>query len=1057
MVAKTEETMIFEYVNVWYDKPEFQGKKKPHKRIPLSEVKTFQHSVDVENFNCFASIQQFASKTIPTEDKRNTELHISPLFFDLDYEEDPSVAQREMVKIVDFFTKELDLQPFDFNVYFSGSKGFHLVIDPRALGIEPGTNLQKVFKWIASYLIHRLGSTDEEGNNQLLKSIDIFSVYTLPRVLRLKNSVHGSTKLHKIELNVEELTSLTLNEIRDLAKNIRREDTLKYTGVDRQEIKRRQKAAQFYEDRRREYEEAAITSSNRYDKEVYGFQKDRHPVCVEDILKNGWKKSGDRNNATIQLACYLKDAGFTKDEALDLLVPWVKKFTSAKNDYEKEQRASNTRHVIYSIYAMDAEYKFGCAFIRSLHGPKNGTADRNYERVPCAGSLCHCLKKNGKQDDPPIPLHLASTGNAAFTGKRVETKVLIAGRQHTPYIVPKKIEYSCWGHKQCKKLTCPLFQIPSHTCYKDLSVADRELIEFCGVGDDNIKGIIKKMSGIPACTKYDILTTENINVDELTVIPMAETVLSNNDVSPGKYVLRKVYSVGGLPINENKYYKIIGFVYPHPKNQEGTIAIESAEPLQDIVDQFVLTDDVKKKLKKDFRPKSFETPGDIQKKLDVLFQDMTYNVTHIVKRDELLLAILLVYHSVLRINVPWSNNPIRGWLECVVMGDTETGKSEMIRNMQQYIGLGQEINAESTTRTGLMYMLTQNGSRGDWSIVWGAWPLAHRELIWIDEFTGITKEDYGEMTQARSDGKLIVKRAATAEMACCVRMLASGNPKSKDGNNRLGNYGSGCQALEEALNNEDIRRFDFGIFLKKSDIDPSEFTKVLGFYPKTFTPELLRNNILFSWSRTPDQVEFSPVTLQLILDTAAELSKIYGNAASVPLVSTADQRNKVVRLSTALAALTNSVDNTGEVIVVLPAHVEYIKIYLKAVYNAPGCGLNQYARMSLKESELTDKAFDKITSKLMTCDYLKEEEARLNVTNMFFVNSYLRQGTMESLLNISKEQANAITSTLHNAGLIKSTGLGLAKTAIFNNYINKCFIKGVFDNLNSDDDDEEEN
>jgi hypothetical protein len=1046
MPVKNTESVNFEFVNVWYTDAE--GKPRANKRIPISELKTFQQET-AENFNCFASIQQFCQKTKPDQGK--SELHTAPLYFDLDFEEDPSVAQFEVKRIIEFFTKDLDIQPFDLRVFFSGSKGFHLLVDQTSLGIEPRQDLQKVFKWFTGVLRNILEYPDKDGNLVPLRTIDPV-VYTCPRMLRLTNSVHQKTKLHKIELNIDEL-DLTLDEIKALAVKPRRDHELQYTGVDRQEIKIRPKAAKLYAERLQEHEEAAATNSTRYEREAFNFTKDRPPICVEDIMDHGWKKAGDRNNATVQLACYLHEAGFTSDEAKRLLEPWVLKHTSAKTEYERHQRVSFTRNAVDSVYSLD--YKFGCAFIRSLHGPKNGTADRNYERVPCAGALCHCLKKNGKQDEPPIPLHLASTGNAIFTGKRVETKVLIAGRQHTPYIVPKKIEYSCWGHKQCKKFTCPLFQIPSHTCYKDLSVADRELIEFCGVGDDNIKGIIKKMSGIPACTKYDVLTTESINVDELTVIPMAETVLSNKDVSPGKYVLRKVYSVGGLPINENKYYKIIGFVYPHPKNQEGTIAIESAEPLQDIVDQFVLTDDVKEKLKKDFRPESFETPGDIQKKLDVLFQDMTYNVTHIVKRDELLLAILLVYHSVLRINVPWSNNPIRGWLECVVMGDTETGKSEMIRNMQQYIGLGQEINAESTTRTGLMYMLTQNGSRGDWSIVWGAWPLAHRELIWIDEFTGITKEDYGEMTQARSDGKLIVKRATTAETACCVRMLASGNPKSKDGNNRLGNYGSGCQALEEALNNEDIRRFDFGIFLKKSDIDPAEFTKVLGFYPKTFTSELIRNNILFSWSRTPDQVEFSPVTLQLILDTAAELSKIYGNAASVPLVSTADQRNKVVRLSTALAALTNSVDDTGEKIVVLPAHVDYIKIYLKAVYNAPGCGLNQYARMSLKESELTDKAFDKITNKLMTCDYLKEEEARLNVINMFFVNSYLRQGTLESLLNISKEQANAITSTLHNAGLIKSTGLGLAKTAIFNGYINQCFIRGMFDNLNGEEDDEQ--
>ena len=57
----------------------------------------------------------------------------------------------------------------------------------------------------------------------------------------------------------------------------------------------------------------------------------------------------------------------------------------------------------------------------------------------------------------------------------------------------------------------------------------------------------------------------------------------------------------------------------------------------------------------------------------------------------------------------------------------------------------------------------------------GAWPLADKEMIWIDEDTGITKDDYGEMTLARSDGKLEVKRAVTAETPCRVRAIMSGN------------------------------------------------------------------------------------------------------------------------------------------------------------------------------------------------------------------------------------------------------------------------------------------
>lgn len=101
-----------------------------------------------------------------------------------------------------------------------------------------------------------------------------------------------------------------------------------------------------------------------------------------------------------------------------------------------------------------------------------------------------------------------------------------------------------------------------------------------------------------------------------------------------------------------------------------------------------------------------------------------------------------------------------------------------------------------------------------------------------------------------------------------------------------------------------------------------------------------------------------------ILEVSTELSKIYGNASDVPLVSPSDQRNKIARLAVALASLTHSVDESGERIVVWPGHVEFIGAYLKELYNAPGCGLNYYARLAIKEDAIDDSRYEKITATL---------------------------------------------------------------------------------------------
>lgn len=1027
-MAKEPKLQDYKYVDAWYS--DQNGRGSSWTRIELGEVKNFQQE-EAFNFNCFATVQRFASP-----EKRKGEAFIAPLYFDLDHEADPAISQADAVKLIDFFVEELDVKESDIWVYFSGSKGFHILINSQAIGVTPDSKLHKIYKHIAGYLVHRLSLT----------ALDLV-VYTEKRMLRLPNSIHQKTKLFKIELSIDELKSLSLEEIKEKANMPRHSSDLPFTGKERSEgLEIRPKMSHFYEDKKQEYLQAAATKSARYEKEEYNFKKGRPPVCVQDILEKGWKKDGDRNQATVQLACYFKDAGHTREETLTTLEEWAVKFTSADGNYQKTQRAANTRSVVDAVFSEENEYKFGCAFIRSLHGEKK-PGSKDYERVACAGDLCPCIKKNNEAEETADLLHLAETGNADLNSKPIRTRVMIAGKKHTPFIVPKKIEYHCWGREGCKKYHCPLYNIPSHTLYKDLGVNDRELIQMTGIGDDNIKGILKELSTIPNCAKYNTEIVESTNVEELLVIPMAEeTEITEESANEGQYVLRRVYSIGGLPLSENKYYELTGYVYPHPKNQESTILIKDAKPLQDVVESFKLTEDVKNDLAA-FQPADY-TAAAIEEKLAAICADLTYNVTKIVERDETLLGVLMTMHSVLRFKVPWATDPIRGWLELMAVGDTGTGKSELISNIMKYAGLGTRVNAESTSRTGLTYKMEQSGSGGAWYIVWGAWPLADKEMIWIDEATGITKDDYGEMTLARSDGRLEVKRAVTAETPCRVRAILSGNvPKGK----RLADYAQGVESLKDIFNNEDIRRFDFSLFMRASDVSADLYNQQLGTYPNMITSDTLKNNVLFSWSRTPDDVLFTDGTVEKILAVSTDLSKVYGNATDVPLVSPSDQRNKVARLSVALAALTHSVDESGERIQVWPGHVEFIHEYLKAIYNAPGCGLNYYAKLALREEEMTQPRYDKITGDLRSIDTLKYDGKYFEFIKLFAQQRYLRLGDIEAMLSIDKDEAKKIVNLLVKMRMIMNSTAGYRKTPRFNAFIAYAMQLGVFDDMDSDD------
>ncbi len=1014
----TQKLSDFKYVDAWYS--DQNGKTIPWKRIESKDVRTFQQE-EAFNFNCFATVQRFAKQK-----KEKGEPFLAPLYFDLDHEEDPSVSQADAVKLIDFFTKELDLKETDIWVYFSGSKGFHVLINSEALGIEPRNDLHKIYKHIAGYLIHRLE----------INSLDLV-VYTSSRMLRLSNSIHQKTRLYKVEISLEELRTLKLDEIKEIAEQPRRDEETLYTNQDRKKAsKLRKDTAYFFNNKKEEYLEAAATAKNNYEQEEYKFIKDKPPEVVKDLIKHGWSQEGGRNQATVQLACYYKEVGYKKDETLKILEDWVVQHTSADGNYQKQQRVANTRSVVDSVFSDENEYRFSTAAILSLHEKE--------KRAAYAMDLLK-FEKDDEDDQVVESLHLSQTGEAKYTNKLVKTRVMVVGKRSSPYIIPQQINYTCWGTDACKKKGCTLYHMPNHSYLKTLTVKDRELIQMSGVGDDNVTGILRNtVPFIRQCkgNSYEVL--ETTNVEELLVIPMAEAE-DTGDEQDGRYVLRRIYSIGKSDLEENKYYEVTGYVVPHPKNQESTLMIKESEPLQDVVESFELTDEIKEQLTV-FQPNDY-SPKSIEEKLASIANDLTYNVTKIVERDMTLLGALLTYHSVLRFKVPWANDPIRGWLEFKIVGDTGTGKSELLDNLQQFIGIGSRVNAESTSRTGLTYKMEQSGSGGAWYIVWGAWPLADKELIWIDEDTGISQDEYGEMTLARSDGRLEVKRAVTAETTCRVRAILSGNvPKGK----RIGDYTHGVESLKDIFNNEDIRRFDFAAFMRAADVDSSVYNKELPTFPSMISSETLQNNILFAWSRKPEDVIFTDDAIEEILEVSTKLGKIYGNANDVPLVSPSDQRNKVARLAVALAALTHSIDESGERIVVLPGHATFLYEYLRALYNAPGCGLNRYNKLSIKEEDMSQEFYNRITKDLKKVDTLKSDHKFFEFIKLFTQQGYIRAGEVENMLAIEKEEAKAIIGQVSRMRMIVNTSGGFRKTPRFNAYIAFAMQLGVFDEMEDD-------
>jgi hypothetical protein len=604
------------------------------------------------------------------------------------------MSRQDVVKILHYFIEKFAIEEDEVRIYFSGAKGFHILVDPIVLGITPDKNLHRVFKLIATSLESQLG----------LQSLDSGSIYGHGRMLRLVNSFHYKSGLLKVELTHDELKGDLRKVIYEIAK-APRPDIYKDFDV---ELSTNAEASAWFATQVESWQESEKLMTDRVTlKDEVLSKMDGLPVCVQFVLERGILKSGDRNKATMALASYYKDTGVPAKEAEAELVEWVKRIPKSFVTSNISEMQASTVGCVKTVYG-DDKYHFGCAFIRSLSGERTG---RDYETIPCAGRACPAHEDYSIDQEPAEPMHLAKTSDAEFTGKKVGFKALVSGKMDTPYIVPKKVRYVCHHEPFCDK-DCIMHDY-SGIYEREFHENERFLIEATNQNDAQMKGILFHHSGA-SCKKVQSEVLDHINVTEALVVPMADRIktvktadgkTAEVDDEGNEYVTRKIYTIGN-DIQANQHYEIEGYVYPHPKNAMATVLTQKHEPLEDSIAKFEMTDEHREKFKV-FQVQAGETLDD---RIGLIVDDLVDNVTLVRERFEPHLAVLMLYHSCL--NYYFQNQlEKRGWLEVIFVGDSGQAKTQLVNNIMN-AGLGNMVSGEGTSRTGLVYRLEQWASVG---------------------------------------------------------------------------------------------------------------------------------------------------------------------------------------------------------------------------------------------------------------------------------------------------------------------------------------------------------
>jgi hypothetical protein len=345
--------------------------------------------------------------------------HLTPLYFDIDCEGELEKALLWGRSLLEFFTDQLELPEPAVRVWFSGSKGTHILVDPIALGIEPNASLTADMKTVALELV---GHLTAQGAGDI--SVDK-AVYSMPRMLRLPGQVNPKSGPLKVELRHRELFELTAGEVMELARQPRGSLWLA-NDLPNGPVPA---AARWWAGalaRAREPHEFRIRTAEVVGLKVRpdGYVVDElvtsdMPPCIAGMVRTA-AGPGNRNRVELQIACWAKGAKLPFDRAMTLLATWT---TANRPELSAENARAKAESIIRSVYG-NASYGFSCIAARSAArtvGIARQCDGCQVVRPRSLRQVCSLRVRHDTQWNPPsrVPLEEARGITARIIDRRI--------------------------------------------------------------------------------------------------------------------------------------------------------------------------------------------------------------------------------------------------------------------------------------------------------------------------------------------------------------------------------------------------------------------------------------------------------------------------------------------------------------------------------------------------------------------------------------------------------------------------------------------------------------
>lgn len=268
---------------------------------------------------------------------------VAPFYLDLDMddiENNYEKLKRDLHLIYRQLKRILYIEDKDIEIYFSGSKGFHIMVNEKVLDLEPSRTINEDYKLMALRL----------KSFTIYKTIDT-KIYDKKRLFRIVNTVNTKTGLYKVPITIEQINSFTYDDLVKWASEKRPCKPKIYM----KNIKAKTAFSDYIKSIK---EEEKKRINHKVAREM--LEKKELLPCIKYILQNGAMK-GQRNNISNVLASALLQCGKTLDETLDIMQTWNTK----KNEPSlPEKEIDTTTRSAYKNF--EAGRKYGCSAIRLL-------------------------------------------------------------------------------------------------------------------------------------------------------------------------------------------------------------------------------------------------------------------------------------------------------------------------------------------------------------------------------------------------------------------------------------------------------------------------------------------------------------------------------------------------------------------------------------------------------------------------------------------------------------------------------------------------------------------